>query len=102
MPKALGDFLVLDAVYATGGTRHRGRPTRTCSPTLGAGRRGWRACSSARRAPPASRRSGRLRESGWIGGDDEVVLLNTGAGIKYPETVVADPPVLARGASIPH
>ena len=44
----------------------------------------------------------RLRASGWIGDNEEVVLLNTGAGIKYPETVVADPPVLARGASIPH
>jgi threonine synthase len=44
----------------------------------------------------------RLRASGWIGDGEEVVLLNTGAGIKYPETVVADPPVLARGASIPH
>ncbi len=44
----------------------------------------------------------RLRASGWIGDGEAVVLLNTGAGIKYPETVVADPPVLARGASIPH
>jgi len=43
----------------------------------------------------------RLRAAGWIGDGEEVVLLNTGAGIKYPETVVADPPVLARGAEIP-
>jgi threonine synthase len=25
-----------------------------------------------------------LREDGWLGADDEVVVLNTGAGIKYP------------------
>jgi threonine synthase len=25
-----------------------------------------------------------LRERGWLDADDEVVLLNTGAGIKYP------------------
>ena len=31
--------------------------------------------------PPAARRRG------WIGADDEVVLLNTGAGVLYPETV---------------
>jgi threonine synthase len=43
----------------------------------------------------------RLRAAGWIGDGEEVVLLNTGAGIKYPETVVADPPILARGAEIP-
>jgi len=42
----------------------------------------------------------RLRAAGWIGDGEEVVLLNTGAGIKYPETVVADPPVLARGNEI--
>ena len=29
----------------------------------------------------------RLRGSGWIGADDEVVCLNTGAGIIYPEAL---------------
>jgi threonine synthase len=43
----------------------------------------------------------RLRESGYIAESDEVVLLNTGAGIKYPETVSADPPVLQPGDAIP-
>jgi threonine synthase len=43
----------------------------------------------------------RLRESGWVGADDEVVLLNIGAGIKYPETVTADPPLLAPGDRLP-
>ena len=32
----------------------------------------------------------RLRSSGWIGGTDEVVVLNTGAGILYPDTVRVD------------
>ena len=27
----------------------------------------------------------RLRKSGWIAGDDHVVLFNTGTGLKYPE-----------------
>ena len=36
-----------------------------------------------------------LRESGWLEGDEDVVVLNTGAGIKYPETVPLDVPLLA-------
>jgi threonine synthase len=43
----------------------------------------------------------RLRESGWIAERDEVVLLNTGAGIKYPDTVAADPPILRPGDALP-
>ena len=43
----------------------------------------------------------RLRESGWIAEGDEVVLLNTGAGIKYPDTVAANPQVLQPGDAIP-
>ena len=27
-----------------------------------------------------------LRASGWIGADEDVVVLNTGAGLKYPGT----------------
>jgi threonine synthase len=43
----------------------------------------------------------RLRESGWLAGGDRVVVLNTGAGLKYPETVTAELPTLAAGCSIP-
>jgi threonine synthase len=35
----------------------------------------------------------RLRQSGWIGASDEVVVLNTGAGTLYPDTVPVDVPV---------
>jgi threonine synthase len=42
-----------------------------------------------------------LRESGWLAESDEVVVLNTGAGVKYPETVCADVPVLARDGRVP-
>ena len=37
-----------------------------------------------------------LREQGWLQADDEVVLLNTGSGLVYPDTVHVDPPVLAQ------
>jgi threonine synthase len=45
-----------------------------------------------------------LRQSGWLSGQDQVVVLNTGAGLKYPQTVRAgagtDIPVLAADDSI--
>jgi threonine synthase len=37
----------------------------------------------------------KLRASGWLDPDDQVVVLNTGAGLKYPQTVAIDTPVLA-------
>ncbi|HEX4223642.1 MAG TPA: pyridoxal-phosphate dependent enzyme, partial [Pseudonocardiaceae bacterium] len=42
-----------------------------------------------------------LRESGWLRGDEEVVVLNTGAGLIYPETVTVDVPTLAIDSEIP-
>ena len=42
-----------------------------------------------------------LRKSGWIGSEDRVVLLNTGSGLKYPETVAVEPPVLEPGDKLP-
>ncbi|MBA2414352.1 MAG: threonine synthase, partial [Geodermatophilaceae bacterium] len=36
-----------------------------------------------------------LVESGWIGPDEEVVLLNTGSGLIYPDTVPVDAPTIA-------
>jgi threonine synthase len=43
----------------------------------------------------------RLRAEGWIGEDEQVVVLNTGSGLKYPETVGVDVPVLARDGKVP-
>ena len=42
-----------------------------------------------------------LRESGWLSEHDEVVVLNTGAGLIYPDTVPAHVPVLPPSGSIP-
>ncbi|WP_022884787.1 threonine synthase [Glaciibacter superstes] len=39
-----------------------------------------------------------LRGSDWIDAQDEVVVLNTGAGNKYPEAVAVDLPTVARDA----
>lgn len=40
---------------------------------------------------------GVLRRSGWLGDDESVVVLNTGAGIKYSDLVRVDAPVLSIG-----
>jgi threonine synthase len=42
----------------------------------------------------------RLRESGWLDGGERVVIINTGAGVKYPQTVDAELPVLPRDGSV--
>ena len=43
----------------------------------------------------------RLYKDGWIGSEEKVVLLNTGSGLKYPETVRVTPPVLNPDDKIP-
>ncbi|MDQ2837933.1 MAG: threonine synthase [Actinomycetota bacterium] len=99
VPKALGDFLVLEAVRATEGTaiavsdqqllaeQHRiARQEGTFICPEGA------ACLAA---------AAQLRESGWLAADDQVVILNTGTGVKYPETVVPDLLTLPIDGQIP-
>ena len=41
-----------------------------------------------------------LRESGWLSESDQVVLLNTGTGLIYPDTVPVRPTVLPSFGSI--
>ncbi|GHF37455.1 threonine synthase [Amycolatopsis bartoniae] len=99
VPKALGDFLVLDAVYTTEGTAI----AVTDDELLAAQRRlaeldGAFVCPEGAACFAAV---DRLRESGRLGEADEVVVLNTGAGIKYPETVEVDAPLLAKDEAIP-
>ncbi|HWO76085.1 MAG TPA: threonine synthase, partial [Bacillus sp. (in: firmicutes)] len=43
----------------------------------------------------------RLRDSGWISVDETVVVLNTGAGIKYPDSVQLNVPILQPGQPLP-
>jgi threonine synthase len=85
VPKALGDFLVLQAVYETGGCA-----LAVDDDALLTGVHDLAAAEGAFICPEGGATvaaAAQLRERGWCSGDDEVVLLNTGAGIKYPETV---------------
>lgn len=82
VPKALGDFLILRAVYETGGCAI----AVTDADILAAQRRvaeleGAFVCPEGAACFAAV---GQLRESGWIDPGEEVVVLNTGTGLKYP------------------
>ena len=99
VPKALGDFLVLEAVRETGGTAIAvSDPELLAEVTAFARAEGMFLCPEGAACLAAARQ---LRESGWIGADESVVVLNTGAGIKYPETVEVDVPTLAIDDRIP-
>lgn len=99
VPKALGDFLVLDAIYATEGTAVSVTDEELLAAQRElAGIEGTFVCPEGAACFAALHR---LRESGWLGGDEEVVVLNTGAGIKYPETMAITAPVLAKTGAIP-
>ncbi|MEU0467734.1 threonine synthase [Amycolatopsis sp. NPDC006131] len=99
VPKALGDFLVLDAVYATGGTAIAVSDEELLAEQGNLARaEGTFVCPEGAACFAAVRK---LRGSGWLSADDEVVVLNTGAGIKYPETVEVSVPVLAKDGAIP-
>jgi len=98
VPKALGDFLVLEALYETDG----------CAIAISddalleeqkkvAQKEGAFVCPEGAAAFSAARR---LREQGWIHAEEKTVVLNTGAGIKYPDTVNVDLPILNPGDRI--
>ncbi|WP_432354176.1 threonine synthase [Sporosarcina sp. A2] len=98
VPKALGDFLVLESLYETNG----------CAVAIDdesileeqkqiAELEGAFVCPEGASAFVAARQ---LREENWIKEDDVVVVLNTGAGIKYPDTVDFELPTLQPGELI--
>ncbi len=99
VPKALGDFLVLDALYAT-----RGTAVAVDDDALLADQRevarleGCLICPEGAACFTAVRQ---LRETGWLSPRDTVIVLNTGTGLKYPDTVPAEARVIAPGGTIP-
>jgi threonine synthase len=99
VPKALGDFLVLRAVRETGGTAVAVSDEDLLAEVsaVAAAEGAW-VCPEGAACFAAARQ---LRASGWIGENDEAVVLNTGAGLKYPQTVELDVPVLSRDGAVP-
>jgi threonine synthase len=78
VPKALGDFLILDALYATGGTAVAVTDEALLAERDAVARlEGSLICPEGAACFAAIRQ---LRESGWLTQSDEVVALNTGTG----------------------
>lgn len=98
VPKAIGDFLVLDAIYETEGCAIAVddasllEEQKRIAETEGAF-----VCPEGAAAFLAARQ---LRNENWIKAEDHVVVLNTGAGIKYPDTVQMEIPVLNPGDTL--
>ncbi|NGZ75012.1 threonine synthase [Saccharibacillus alkalitolerans] len=92
VPKALGDFLVLQALRETDGCAIAIGDEALLREQENAARlEGAFVCPEGAAVFAAARA---LRASGWIADGERVVALNTGAGIKYPDTVSAEVPVL--------
>jgi threonine synthase len=85
VPKALGDFLVLRAVTGTGGTAVAVDDAALLADQRAIARLEGRLICPEGAACVAALRQ--LRGSGWLSAGDEVVVLNTGSGLKYPDLI---------------
>jgi threonine synthase len=99
VPAPLGGFLVLRAIGETGGCAIAVSDAEllAAQARTAAAEGAWICPEGAACVAAAAR----LRESGWLAESDEVVVLNTGAGLKYPQTARVDLPVLPLDAPIP-
>ncbi len=99
VPKALGDFLVLEAIYATGGCGVAVTDEEIlAAQQMLAAAEGAFVCPEGAASLAAAIR---LAQEAWISPEEQVVLLNTGTGLKYPETVPVDARLLRPGDSLP-
>lgn len=94
VPKAIGDFLVLEAVYKTEGCAVAVDDQDMLDEQERIARlEGSFICPEGAAVFVAIRQ---LRQKDWIKEGETVVALNTGAGIKYPDTVNIDVPTLEK------
>ncbi|MGZ0085749.1 threonine synthase [Caldibacillus thermoamylovorans] len=99
VPKALGDFLVLEVVYETGGCAIAISDKDILAEQRAVAKlEGAFICPEGAAAFAAARK---LRESGWIRDGETVVVLNTGTGLKYADLIQVAPPVLEPGDPLP-
>lgn len=92
VPKALGDFLVLGAVYNTDGcaVAIEDNEILRAQQQLAA-TEGTFICPEGAATYAAALK---LKNQGWIRPNEKVLLLNTGSGIKYPDTIQVTVPML--------
>jgi threonine synthase len=92
VPKALGDFLVLEALYATSGVAVAVDDDDILRDQQLCGRlEGVFVCPEGAACVTAVKQ---LLVSGWLHADEQTVLLNTGSGLKYPSSVIVEAPTL--------
>jgi len=85
VPKAVGDFIMLDLIARTGGTA-----LTVSDEEMIAAAKEIASKTGVFAAPEGGATlaaANRLREQGWIREDDLVVLFNTGSGVKYLEAL---------------
>ncbi|MDN5344899.1 MAG: threonine synthase [Clostridia bacterium] len=98
VPKALGDFLVLESIYASGGTAVSVSDEEIKAAVQQVARtEGMFICPEGAAAIAGAQK---LLNSGFLKPEERVVVLNTGSGLKYPELVELDLPVLEKEAEI--
>jgi len=99
VPDPLGGFLALEAIRATAGTAVAVTDQELLASQRQAARsEGTWVCPEGAACFAAV---ARLRRDGWLASGDEVVVVNTGAGLKYPRTVPARPALVPAGGRIP-
>jgi threonine synthase len=92
VPKALGDFLVLRAIYETDGCALAVSDDELLEDVrLVARTEGHLVCPEGAATVTAARK---LADAGWIEPGETVVVINTGSGSKYPDAIASDPPVV--------
>ncbi len=98
VPKALGDFLVLDALYETRGTAIAvdDASISQMQQRLAAAE-GLLICPEGAATLAAAKQ---LREQGWIASGERVLAINTGTGLKYPAVPYPQPPLLQRDGDL--
>ena len=88
VPKALGDFIVLKALRESGGTAVAVTETEIAESMRATGAaEGLLVCPEGGAAIAGA---AKLRRDGWIREDEEVVVFNTGTGLKYAEFLQGD------------
>ncbi|HTU88873.1 MAG TPA: threonine synthase [Gemmataceae bacterium] len=98
VPAAVGDFMMLDAIRASGGCAVAGREGRIIEwMRRGMSLEGISICPETAVCFDCLER---LLAEGKIGGDEEVVVFNTGAAQKYPEIVALNLPRIDKGQTV--
>jgi threonine synthase len=98
VPKALGDFIILDAIEKSNGTALSVKDEEILeSIQLLAKEEGIFACPEGAATLWAVKK---LKDEGWLKGGETVLLLNTGTGLKYPQLISKKAPILESDGEI--